>query len=427
MHRKFLLLIIVYLFILSGLILFQGNLLLLAVPIIIYISLGIIAGPHVVKLEIKRVVEPERVLPGTPISVRLTVKNIASKACTISLHDFTGEGLEIVSGDPQLLALISPGTAVDLNYTVRGMRGIYTFNHLVVTSLGDDALFEDETSFAVRGQVFILPHVPPIRRMNLRTWQTKVYAGNIPARVAGSGTDFFSVRNYQPGDSLRHINWRNSARNPDTLYTNEFERERVTEIWLILDGRERSNLKLVGDELFEHVILSGAGLAQALLKEGNRVGLLIYGGYLRWTFPGYGKVQLEKMLRSLAQARTGDLFIFSDLENLPTRAFPFSSLLILISPLHAEDVPILLNLRGRGYTILVVSPDPVKFEYSRLAREKGGLAGLRIAKIERQYHLARLQNAGIRVVNWDVSVPFERTVQAALIHPLRTAHPVRPM
>lgn len=425
MYRRLLLLVIVYIFIIGGLVSFNGNLILLAVPIIIYIGMGILFAPQPAELDIQRIVEPERVWPGMPFTVDLTVKNLGDSACPISLHDTIGDGLEIVTGETHRLAWLAPAASLSLNYTVRGMRGIFTFDRLVATCLGDDALFENEKSFSVRGQVFILPQVPPIRRINLRAWQTKIYAGNHPSRVSGSGTDFYSVRNYQPGDSLRHINWRIAARNPDYLYSNEFERERVTEIWLILDGRERSNLLTEHTGLFEHIILSGAGLAQAMLKEGNRVGLLIYGGYLRWTFPGYGKIQFEKMLRSLAQARTGDLFIFSDLENLPTRAFPLSSQLILISPMQPEDIPILLKLRGRGYAITIVSPDPIQFEFTRLSREKGGQAGLRMAKIERQYHILRLQNAGIRVVNWDVAIPFERLVQLDLIHPLRTAFPIR--
>jgi uncharacterized protein (DUF58 family) len=321
--------------------------------------------------------------------------------------------------------MLAPDQTTELNYDVKGGRGIYLFDHLKVTNFGKDGLFELEKFIPTPGQMFVLPHIPQLRRVNIRTRQTKVYAGNIPSRVSGYGTDFYGVRDYQPGDPLRYINWRISARYPELLFSNEFERERVTDIWLILDGRQRSNLRSDDTELFEHIVLSGAGLAQALIKEGNRVGLLVYGGYLRWTYPGYGKIQRERMLRAFAQAKPGDLFIFSDLENLPTRAFPISSQLILISPLHAEDIPILLKLRARGYAILIISPDPVWFEESRLSLEEGGISGLRIARVERQLHLRRLLNAGIRVINWDVSIPFERAVQIPLRIALRTSQPMR--
>jgi len=343
----------------------------------------------------------------------------------VALEDRAHDRLEAVSGNSQLLAFLSPGQTTELNYDVKGSRGIYLFDYLKVTTFGNDGISEFEKYLSTQGQLFVLPPIPQLKRVSIRTRQTKVYTGNIPSRVSGFGTDFFGVRDYQPGDPLRYINWRISARYHDSLFSNEFERERVTDTWIILDGRQRSNVRSGESELFEKIVLSGAGLAQALIKEGNRVGLLVYGGYLRWTFPGYGKIQRERVLRALAQATPGDLFIFSDFENLPTRAFPISSQLIFISPLHSEDIPILLKLRARGYAILILSPDAVQFEKRLLSLEDGGISGLRIANIERQLYLKKLQNAGIRVINWDTSIPFERAVQTPLRTALRIPQPVR--
>lgn len=426
-YRRILLLAIIYAFFFGGLLTFKGEMLLLAVPFIIYVGLGLIDSPVEPGLEFQREIDPERVQPGMPVNVSLKVRNTGSRHCILSLDDRTGDGLELISGEARLLTRLAAGQSTELNYTIQGRRGIYALNHLSVTSLGSDVLFEANKTIALPGQIFILPQVPQIRRLNMRAWQTKVYAGNISSRVPGSGTDFFGVRSYQTGDSLRRINWRVSARYLDFLYSNEYERERVTEIWLILDGRKRSNLSSERGDLFEQIVLAGSGLAQALIKEGNRVGLLVFGGYLRWTFPGYGKVQRERILRALARAHPGDLFIFSDLENLPARAFPLSSQLIFVSPLHREDIPILLKLKNQGYSILVISPDPVRFQYNQLSKADGGLVGLKVAGIERQHLLKRLQNAGMGVIDWDVTIPFERIIQAPMRHPAVSFHPVRPL
>jgi uncharacterized protein (DUF58 family) len=425
MSRKLLILAIIYGFIFGGLVGLKGEILLLALPFVIYLAVGLFDSPAEPELQIDRVIEPERALPGMAVEIRVTIKNSGLRNCIVTLQDRAHERLEVISGDSRLLASLAPGQTTELEYIVKGGRGIYLFDHLKVTNLGKDGLFELEKSISTPGQMFVLPHIPQLKHVSIRIRQTKVYSGNIPSRVSGFGTDFYGVREYQPGDSLRYINWRISARYPDSLFSNEFERERVMDTWLILDGRQRSNLRSGDSELFEHIVLSGAGLAQALIKEGNRVGLLVYGGYLRWTFPGYGKIQRERILRTLAQATPGDLFIFSDFENLPTRAFPISSQLVFISPLHAEDISILLKLRARGYAILIISPDPVLFEKGRLTLEDGGNSGLRIASVERQLYLRKLQNAGIRVINWDVSIPFERAVQTPLRIANRTSLPVR--
>ena len=90
------------------------------------------------------------------------------------------------------------------------------------------------------GQLFVLPGISRIRQVPIRPRRTRVYAGAIPARVGGPGVEFFGVRNYEPGNSSRRINWRVTARHAEQLYSNEFQQERVADVGIVLDGRERS-------------------------------------------------------------------------------------------------------------------------------------------------------------------------------------------
>jgi uncharacterized protein (DUF58 family) len=234
----------------------------------------------------------------------------------------------------------------------------------------------------------------------------------IPARAGGSGTEFFGVREYQPGDPPHAINWRASSRYSDTLYANEYQQERVADVGIILDGRVRTNEFRRGHSLFDSSVQAAASLADALLNQGNRVGLLLYASYLGWTFPGYGKIQRERILHALASARTGDSQIFSDLENIPTRLFPPESQLVFVSPLTEDDLKPLIRLRARGYDVLVVSPNPVRFELSYLpaANRNMELAG-RVLHMERQLFLQQLQRANIHVLDWDVKEPFDLLVK----------------
>jgi uncharacterized protein (DUF58 family) len=66
---------------------------------------------------------------------------------------------------------------------------------------------------------------------------------------------------------------------------------------------------------------AAAALVDTFLTAGNRVGLLLYSQYLSWTFPGYGKIQRERILQALARAEVGDSQVFSDLMYLPARLF----------------------------------------------------------------------------------------------------------
>ena len=222
------------------------------------------------------------------------------------------------------------------------------------------------------------------------------------------------MREYQSGDPQRWINWRVSARHPRALFTNEFEQERIADVGLILDARQRSHVLSSGDSLFEYAVRATASLAEAFLFDGNRVGLLIYGGFLDWTFPGYGKVQRERILRALARAETGEGLVFESLDYLPTRFFPARSQLVIISSLLSDDLPMLIRLRARGYQILLISPDPGTFEARALESRPSVTLAARIVHLERALLLRKLRHAGIQVVDWQVDQPFDQAVHTSL-------------
>jgi uncharacterized protein (DUF58 family) len=160
-------------------------------------------------------------------------------------------------------------------------------------------------------------------------------------------------------------------------------------------------------------------MADALLHQGNRVGLLIYSNYLHWTLPGYGKLQRERILQALAAASPGASQIFDGLQFLPARLFPAESQIVMISPLVEDDYGTLLQLRARGYQVLVVSPDPVGFEASMLRRPPSTYAAAdidlssRILRLERRWALRRVRRAGVHVIEWNTGQPFDQLMRGA--------------
>jgi uncharacterized protein (DUF58 family) len=235
------------------------------------------------------------------------------------------------------------------------------------------------------------------------------------------------VREYHPGDPPRAINWRASAHHvqEDVLFTNEFQQERVADVGIILDGRVRTNEFARGHSLFEFSVQAAAALTDALLTQGNRVGLLVYAAFLNWTLPGYGKFQREKILHALAHARPGGSDVFANFQYLPTRLFPPESQIVLVSPLHDDDLTPLVQLRAMGYQVLIVSPNPVKFELSYLPKNRNVELAGRVIQMERILLVRRIQRAGVQVLDWDVTEPFDQVVKRGLSHPPAWVRAVR--
>jgi uncharacterized protein (DUF58 family) len=306
------------------------------------------------------------------------------------------------------------GGEIEISYTVRGKRGVFEFCDVHVAAGEHLGIFRRHTTVSVPGRLFVLPEASRMRQVVIRPLRTRAYAGCIPARQGGGGIAFYGVREYQPGDPLRWINWRVSARHRHQIFTNEFEQERVADVGLILDARQRSDIRGPGDRLFEHAVAATASLALTFLNDGNRVGLLVYGGLLNWTFPGYGKLQRKRILEALARAETGESMVFESFDYLPTRFFPAKSQIVLVSPLCDSDPSVLVQLRARGYQLLVISPDPVSFEVRMLGARTDVELAARIAFLERVLLLRKLRRAGIQVVDWQVDQPFDRVVHASL-------------
>jgi len=417
MRRTLLLAFLIYGLILAGLLTIRGELVALSLPLVAYLLAGLWRMPSGIELEIRRELSAERVPPNAEVLMTVRVTNHGGRLEDLTLTDIMPSGIELVRGGARHVLRLKPGETAEWTVTMRAPRGYYPFSEVRARAADPFNLIEKSAVISTSGQLFVLPPVMRLRQVAIRPRQTRVYSGTIPARVGGTGVEFFGVREYQPGDSPHWINWHASARHDGLLFSNEFEQERVSDVGIVLDGRQRTNLIRRGESLFEHSVLAAAALTDAFISQGNRVSMLLYGNYLRWTLPGYGRVHRERILRSLAHAEIGDSEVFDDLAMIPTRLFPAHSQVVLISPLVPDDLEVLVALRAHGYQVMVISPDPVSAELSNLPA--GGYyeqAG-RVLRMEREVMLQKLDRAGIQLLNWNVEQPLDLAVQATLSRP----------
>ncbi|MGC9349389.1 MAG: DUF58 domain-containing protein, partial [Anaerolineae bacterium] len=320
-RRSLLLAILTYVLVLLGIATLSQELIILAFPLALYLTATLIYRPAPLNLRLERRVEDDLVAPNAPVTVEITVFNDGDNLDEVSITDIVPAGLT-VTGPSSMIISLPGGSGHTFAYEVQGPRGAYRFQEARLVVHDHLGLFRRVRQYPLLSKLTVLPDMPELRRVLIRPLRTRGYAGPIPSRQGGSGTDFFGVRAYSPGDPPRWINWRLSARHPHDLFTNEFEQERIADVGLILDARERTNVEVNGESLFEHAVEATAALAGTFLEDGNRVGLLIYGRGVERTFPGYGKFQRQRILRALSQARTGESQVFDSLDYLPTRFFP---------------------------------------------------------------------------------------------------------
>ena len=396
---------------LAGSALKNAALLAMALPYLIFSLLPLWRNLPKPQWGIQRELKPDHVGGGQSCQIKISITNTGESLEEVCITDLAPAGIEI-EGTHEYFGLFKTGQKETLQYTVRGVRGKYEFPGVSV-SVGDLLGLSGQEEFLPYSKTLaVLPAVERLEKIKISPRRTRVFAGLIWSRESGAGVEFFGTRAYVPGDPLRHLNWKAGAR-WDLLITNLFEQERIADVGIILDARSIVELRTGGDSLFEHSVQAAASLAQYFLGEGNRVGLLVYGNYIEWTFPGYGKQQRSRIMAALAQTELGEHAVFKDFEYLPTRLFPTESQVVVVSPLRREDVRPLRYLRALGYRILIVSPDPIAFEKRLLPQGRIRNMAEGIARMERDLTLAKLRRSGAQVVEWDVAGPLWQTLKRA--------------
>lgn len=101
-----------------------------------------------------------------------------------------------------------------------------------------------------------------------------MYAGRIPSYRRGAGHDLFSMRDYQPQDDLRHIDWKATARSRK-LTVREFTSEDERRITIVLDTRVPSAPHGDLSERFERGVVQAASLLKHFIDERAEVRLVL--------------------------------------------------------------------------------------------------------------------------------------------------------
>jgi uncharacterized protein (DUF58 family) len=453
----------------------RGELLALALPLFCYLAVGYYRLLPTLNLAARRTLGTKQATSNERVQIALEIRNQSQETLEIvEIQESLPFRATVVTGTLAKIVTLEREESALLEYSVSAKRGLLRWPAVRVLASDTLGLYRQVLEMPCESELLVLPAFEKIARLSMRPRRTRIYSGQVKARLGGPGLEFFGVRDYSPGDPQRYLNWKATARR-DRPILNEFEQERVVDVIILLDARERSDVvaltpalrpplsRLDGRggwgvrafSLFEYSVEAALALTHYLSVQGNRVGLLIYGNFLNWTWPGYGRRQRERLLRTLAAAEKGDKAVFEDLERLPTRLLPAGSQLIFVSPLCESDIKTLLDLRRR-YEILVISPDPITFEGRALlapstsppappdphpvplpnrervqgegfpfplgkglglgpgeGRDESQLA-IRIVRLQRMALLTQLRRAGVRVLDWDVARPLAPLVEEQL-------------
>jgi uncharacterized protein (DUF58 family) len=252
----------------------------------------------------------------------------------------------------------------------------------------------------------VYPRGETLQRL-LRPLETQAFSGNQVARNRGEGIEFADLRPFTPGDRVRRVNWRATARRGEP-WVNELHPERNADVVLFLDTFVEARRDDLGT--LDIGVRAAAALADLYLREKDRVGVVSFGGVLNWLTVASGTTQLYRIVDSLLDAQIVLSYAWKHVGIIPPGTLPPRALVIALSPLLDERaVGALLDLRARGFDLAVVELSPVPFAPER-ETDTERLA-YRLWLLQREALRSKYAALGVPIVEWQEGVPMEAVVE----------------
>lgn len=347
-------------------------------------------------------------------SMALDLERTGRRGLYFEVFDPQPEEFEVVHGSPRLVTWWSGDRSVRLAYVYRPHhRGRFRVGPTIVVAHDPLGFAFRMTKLENRWEVLV---TPALGVRDATPVPAEIRGQEAFRRRIGVGTEFRSLREYQPSDDARKIAWRRSG--VEKVYVREHEEEAHPQVLILLDTAWDMRLGIPGNECLEQAIESGTVIAGQAIGRSDRVALLTYsdhqGEFVPPTRGPEGADELTQAFGRVALAPEpfdlpGALATARERLGPPTVVILLSSLLTVDGPV--EDA--VAELRTHGHRLVVFSPDvgtlfpplsePLAVRTMEFAR----------APIERRVRagVERLRGAGATVVQYPVPRVRESAVE----------------
>jgi uncharacterized protein (DUF58 family) len=378
----------------------------LGLPFIVAVLVGLALAERP-ELSASVAIDRERLLEGDDVRLAVTITSTTNVPW-----------LQVAWPVPQSLAATGRGDVVGVRLVANEpatVETVLTTKRWGVVSLPEPLLrahdelgfFRFESTLDASHTLRVYPRPERLQRV-FTAAETQILSGNELSRVRGDGIEFADIRPYVAGDRPRHINWRLSARTGQ-LHINQMHPERNTDVVVFLDLF--SDVRSSGEGTLDYAVRAAASLAEHYLARRDRVGVIGFGGILRWLMPGMGSRQIYRIVDALIDSEVVLSYSWRNIEVVPPGTLPPKSLIVALSTLIDErTVGALLDLHARGFDLAVV--EVVVAELAAPRTHEAFQLAHRMWRLDHEATLLALRRLGIPIVRWRRGEPLQRAMAA---------------
>ncbi len=183
-----------------------------------------------------------------------------------------------------------------------------------------------------------------------------IFAGEYESVFKGQGITFDEVREYQPGDEIRTIDWNVTAR-MGHAYVKKFVEERELVMMLIVDMSASTTFGSIAETKAEVAAEIAALLAFSAIRNNDKVGLICFTDSVEhYVAPGKGKRHVLRVVRDILRfqpeqngTNISDALIFAD------RILKPHSVIFLISDFKDTDYQKQLRVTSKRHSLIAIT------------------------------------------------------------------------
>ena len=314
-------------------------------------------------IDVSRRARTLRASVGDVFEERFEVQN-ASRLTCLWLEVSNESPLPMAAGSRLLTTVVGRQRRSYVARTRLIRRGAFPLGPTILRSGDIFGLFTARRQVPARDMLVVLPMIVPISYFPL---PPGLLPGGkaIRQKTRAATPHAAGVREYVPGDPMRHIHWPSTARCGHFM-VKEFEQDPQAEVWLFLDAEENVHASLPYQEpeewadgwmlrrrpaitltpaTMEYGVCIAASLAQYYLQMRRAVGLVVAGREYQVVPAERGERQAFKILEALALLEARGRMTIGSLVEVQARLLPRGSSAVLITPsvrpeilLAAEDL-----------------------------------------------------------------------------------------
>jgi len=396
MKREKILVILAFLLFVQGYLLENVFPALLAFSIVVYLTY--LRSEFSPEIEAERKVD-DKIVEGHKATSKLRLRNLTNKKLkVVIMEDFLPPGFKAELPPPFTL---NEKEEKEIEYAIVPAKGVYKIKGPRIRVMDLRELYFTDFIVDSEIEVEVYPSLDKIKEVVKAEENFKLATMYQKALLGLQTMEVRSLREFQPGDDIKHVEWKATARLGE-LIVKDFLRELEGDVYIILDAGKEMRKGVKNSKIDYATTLT---LQLAYVLRDYRVGLIVYDdfGVIHWIEASKSPEQIEKIVRSLKISPMYSNLLSVKLPEIDLKlskesrkflkkvlpvvkgrksfatglieavsSLPSSAFLIFISDITAhtgELMRVLLKLKDK-YKILLLTPNPILFyDESKLERE----------------------------------------------------------